>query len=179
MPSHAHTRPTTDRVRESAFNLIADWAGTAGESAESMLDRFSFLDLYAGSGAVALEAASRGAAPVTAVEKDSGTAAVASGNAARLKLPVRVVTASVDAFLETAPSVFDIVWLDPPYRVDTDALNRQIATIWERGWIAPDGLVICERASRDEPITWPENVTHTWSRRYGETTLLLGTKEDG
>ena len=63
-PSHARTRPTSDLVRESAFNLIADWAGTVGEAADHMLDRFSFLDLYGGTGAVGLEAASRGAGPI-------------------------------------------------------------------------------------------------------------------
>ena len=64
MPAHDRTRPTSDRVRESLFNLVADWAGTSGEPADGMLARFSFLDLYAGSGAVGLEAASRGAGPV-------------------------------------------------------------------------------------------------------------------
>ena len=83
-------RPTSDLVREAAFNLIAAWAGTVGEPAGDMLDRFSFLDLYAGSGAVALEAASRGAAPVLLVESDARTAALARRNVTTLGLPVTV-----------------------------------------------------------------------------------------
>ncbi|MFZ0530391.1 MAG: RsmD family RNA methyltransferase, partial [Propionicimonas sp.] len=79
-PAHSATRPTTDRVREAAFSLIADWAGTAGEPGARMLAGLSFLDLFAGSGAVALEAASRGARPVLAVESDPATARLARGN---------------------------------------------------------------------------------------------------
>ena len=93
-PTHDRTRPTSDLVRESAFNLIADWAGTVGEPAESMLERFSLLDLYGGTGAIALEAASRGAGPVVCVEKDRSTAALARGNARATDLPIDVVTSS-------------------------------------------------------------------------------------
>ena len=117
MPAHSRTRPTSDRVRESAFNLIADWAGTAGEPADEMLARFSFLDLYAGSGAVGLEAASRGAAPVVCVERDKPTAALARRNAEALRLPVTVVATSAETWLaDAAPSPFDVGWLDPKTR---------------------------------------------------------------
>ncbi len=178
MPPHDRTRPTSDRVREAAFSLIAGWAGTAGEPADVMLDRFSFLDLYAGSGAVALEAASRGAGPVLAVERDAATAAVARANAARLGLDVEVVTASVETFLaEGGPRPFDVVWLDPPYALGSDAVARVVALLVRRGWLAPDGLVVAERATRDEPPVWPASLPTSWSRRYGETTLHLATSE--
>ncbi|MDN5570132.1 MAG: RsmD family RNA methyltransferase [Propionibacteriaceae bacterium] len=176
-PAHARTRPTSDRVRESAFNLIADWAGTAGEPVDSMLDRFSFLDLYAGTAAVALEAASRGAGPVVAVERDKATAQLARGNARATGLEVAVVAASVDAYLAGEPRPFDVVWFDPPYDVANDALSPQITRLME-GWLAGDGLVIVERSSRDEPFAWPDALGHRWHRRYGETTLYLATKED-
>ncbi len=179
MPHHERTRPTTDRVRESAFNLIAAWAGTTGEPAESMLERFSFLDLFAGSGAVALEAASRGAGPVVAVEKDAPTAEVARKNAAALALGVQVETASVDAFLrERTPVPFDIVWLDPPYAVPSADVARIVADIVAGGWLAEDGLVVIERATRDDPPVPPVALTRSWARRYGETTLYFATKED-
>nr|NLI50046.1 methyltransferase domain-containing protein [Propionibacterium sp.] len=178
MPGHDRTRPTSDRVRESAFNLIAAWAGTAGEPADVMLDRFSFLDLYAGSGAVALEAASRGAGPVLAVERDAATAAVARRNAERLGLDVRVVTAAVESFVADAePRAFDVVWLDPPYALGSDAVARVAALVLKRGWLAPDGLVVAERATRDEPPGWPPSLPSTWSRRYGETTLYFAATE--
>lgn len=176
-PSHARTRPTSDLVRESAFNLIADWAGTVGEAADQALDRFSFLDLYGGTGAVALEAASRGAGPVVCVERDRGTAALARGNAEATGLPVRVVASPVDGYLAGTPQEFDIVWFDPPYDVPTAVVDAQVATV-VGGWLAPDGLVVVERSSRDTPPTWPESLTRRRQRRYGETTLYLATKED-
>ena len=177
-PSHSRTRPTSDLVRESAFNLIADWAGTMGEPSAQMLDRFSFLDLYGGTGAVACEAASRGAGPVVCVEKDRATAALARGNAESLGLDVTVMASSVDAYLATPATRFDVVWLDPPYDVASDVVSRQVEALVEGGWLADDGLVIVERSRRSEPITWPPRLTTTWSKRYGETTLFLATKED-
>lgn len=177
MPSHSRTRPTSDLVRESAFNLIADWAGTVGEPAGAMLDRFSFLDLYGGTGAVALEAASRGAGPVVCVERDRRTAALARGNADATGLPVEVVTASVDAFLAGVSRTFDVVWFDPPYDVPTATVEAQVRVVVDR-WLAPDGLVVVERSSRDTPPTWPTSLTDQRSRRYGETTLYLAAKED-
>ena len=176
-PSHSRTRPTSDLVRESAFNLIADWAGTVGEPADAMLERFSFLDLYGGTGAVALEAASRGAGPVVCVEKDRGTAALARGNADATGLPVQVVTQSVDAYLAGTPHTFDVVWFDPPYELPTAVVEAQVAAVVDR-WLASDGLVIVERSSRDTPPSWPISLTDVRKRRYGETTLYLAAKED-
>ncbi len=179
MPAHDRTRPTSDRVRESAFNLIAGWAGTTGEPAGEMLDRFSFLDLYAGSAAVALEAASRGAAPVVAVEKDASTAALARRNVEALHLPVTVATSPVETYLaEREPSPFDVVWLDPPYSLASDAVAHVVSRVVGGGWLAADGLVVAERATRDPAFGWPPVLGRTWSRRYGETTLYFATKED-
>ena len=177
-PSHSRTRPTSDLVRESAFNLIADWAGTVGEPADEMLARFSLLDLYGGTGAVALEAASRGAGPVVCVERDRATAALARGNAEATGLDVAVVAASVDAYLAGAPRRFDVVWFDPPYDVASPIVDAQVARVVEGGWLAPDGLVVVERSSRSVPPAWPAALPDRSERRYGETTLHLATKED-
>ncbi len=179
MPGHSATRPTSDRVRESAFNLIAGWAGTSGEPASSMLERFSFLDLYAGSGAVGLEAASRGAGPVTCVERDAPTASVAKRNVAGLGLDVTVVTAAVESWLATAtPRRFDVVWLDPPYVLTNAALAKVLTQVVTGGWLADDGLVVAERSARDGDVAWPEALASRWSRRYGETTLHFATQEE-
>lgn len=175
-PAHSATRPTTDRVREATFSLIADWAGTAGAGAEEMLAGLSFIDLYAGSGAVALEAASRGAAPVVAVESDQATARIARGNAQAIGLPVTVLASTVEKALAGDPQArFDVVWADPPYALSGDRLAPVLAAVAER-WVAEDGLVVLERASRDEPPVWPAGVTDSWERRYGETTLYFATK---
>ena len=110
-PAHSATRPTTDRVREAAFSLVADWAGTLGGPAEEQLVGIAFLDLYAGTGAIALEAASRGASPVSAIESDPATARIAQGNAREAGLPVTVVATTVEKALAGMPSEpFDVVW---------------------------------------------------------------------
>lgn len=169
MPAHRETRPTTDRVREAVFSLLADWAGTAGEPADSELAGLSFLDLYAGSGAVALEAASRGASPVWAVERDRGTAAVAERNAGRTGLAVKVVTRPVSGVLAGEPRPFDVIWADPPYDLPDADLNQVLASLTD--WLAPRGLVVVERARRSGIPAWPGFIADSWKRDYGETAL--------
>lgn len=169
-PPGARTRPTTDRVREAVFSAIESWAGTG-------LAGLSFLDLYAGSGAMALEAASRGAAPVMAVESDRRTAEVVRGNARSLGLGVEVRAGSVEALLAAEPPrAYDVVWADPPYPVTTDHLEKLLGGIWASGWLAADGLLVLERASRDRAPVWPEGVDG-WSRRYGETTIYYAQED--
>lgn len=173
MPAGAATRPTTDRVKEAAFNAITSWLGATGDPDEALAG-LSFLDLYAGSGAIALEAASRGADPVAAVEADARAAVLARRNATDAGLAVEVATARVDAFLAHAPRAFDLVWLDPPYELD----NSRVEAVLERvthGWLATDGLVIVERSTRTRAFEWPESLRDTWIRRYGETTLHFGS----
>ncbi len=142
-------------MRESAFNLIADWAGTVGEPADDDAGPLQFLDLYGGTGAVALEAASRGAGPVVCVEKDRAH----RGAGARQRDghgPGRAGgrASSVDAYLAGTPHTFDVVWFDPPYDVPTAVVDAQVAVVVDR-WLAPDGLVVVERSSRDTPPSWP------------------------
>ena len=176
-PAHSATRPTSDRVREAAFSLIADWAGTAGEAAENMLTGLGFLDLYAGSGAVAIEAASRGAAPVLAVESDSATARLARGNASDTGLAVTVLAGSAERTVAAqATTAYDVIWADPPYALANDRLTAVVEAALSNGWLAEDGLIVLERSSRDAPPAWPAQVTDSWHRRYGETTLYFATK---
>lgn len=177
-PAHDSTRPTTDRVREALFSAIADWAGTSGEPSDEQLRDLAVLDLYAGSAAVALEAASRGADPTYAVESQAKVAAIARGNAAALGLHTRVVTAAVEHWLSGTRSIqADVVWADPPYAMSNDECERMMSLVVERDWLAPDGLLILERSSRDEAPQFPAAMTQRWSRRYGETLLYFGMKE--
>jgi len=179
MPPHRNTRPTTDRVREAAFTLIADWAGTGGAAAGESLDGLSLLDLYAGSGAVALEAASRGASPAWAVERDRATAEVARRNVREAGLPVTVVTRSVGAFLAASPGMaFDIVWADPPYDMGEPELARVLAAVVDGGWLAGRGLLVVERSSRGAAPQWPAVMEESWDRGYGETALHFAMKGD-
>ena len=175
MPSHRHTRPTSDRVREAAFALIADWAGTAGESGDTMLARFSFLDLFAGSGAIGLEAASRGADRVVCVENHRPTVELIRRNIATTKLTGRVQVAPLAAagYLAGEPEAFDVVWLDPPYALAGEQVDALLERIVAGGWLLDDGLVVVERARRDAPPTWPAVLDDQWTRRYGETQLYF------
>lgn len=175
-PAHSATRPTTDRVREAAFSLVADWAGTLGGPAEEQLVGIAFLDLYAGTGAIALEAASRGASPVSAIESDPATARIAQGNAREAGLPVTVVATTVEKALAGMPSEpFDVVWADPPYALAADRLEPVLAAVADR-WLAADGLLVVERSGRDLPPVWPPPLSERWERRYGETTLYFARR---
>jgi 16S rRNA (guanine966-N2)-methyltransferase len=171
-PAHSLTRPTTDRVREALFSALESWFWSEG-AADRALEGRSFLDLYAGSGAIGLEAASRGAGPVLLVEADKKTADLIRANARSTGLSVTVRTGRVDQVLGAGPdgAGFEIGWRDPPYDMATDALDRTLALVDEHDWIVPAGLLVLERPRRSPEPTWPPSVERTWSRRYGETIL--------
>jgi 16S rRNA (guanine966-N2)-methyltransferase len=168
------TRPTTDRVREALFSAITSWLGTSDRPAEATLAGIAFCDLYAGSGAVGLEAASRGANPVLLVEADRRIAALAVRNARELGLPAKVQTARVEALLRrSTQQPFDILFADPPYDLESSHLDDLLTAIL-RGWIKPHGLVLIERSLRSPRLTWPPAFGPTWARTYGETIVEFG-----
>lgn len=167
-PAGSRTRPTSDRVREALFSsLEAELGGLEG---------LRFLDLYAGSGAVGLEALSRGAAAATLVEQDRRTAALVRDNARVVGLPgAEVLTGSVRAVLVTTPGTpYDVVFLDPPYSLADTDLTAALADLVTHRWLAPAAVVIVERSSRTEAPSWPPGLAATRSRRYGETVLWYG-----
>jgi 16S rRNA (guanine966-N2)-methyltransferase len=174
MPSGDATRPTTDRVREALFSAVAAWAGTAASPVAEALGGLAFCDLYAGSGAVGLEAASRGAAPVLLVEADRRTALVASNNVADLGLAATVRVAKVERLVQAAaPRRFEVIFLDPPYALDTPSVQSVIAELVANRWLATGGLVVAERSQRALPLSWPTGF-EAWTRHYGETVLQFG-----
>ena len=178
MPSGDRTRPTTDRVREALFSAITSWAGTSGDPAEQTLRGLSFCDLFAGSGAVGLEAASRGASPVLLVEADRKTALTTSRNVQSLDLDARVSTGRVEALVRQPAEVcFDVVFADPPYELDGAAVEAVLVAVVEQGWVVPDGLIVVERSRRSPDLRWPPGFDGGWSRRYGETVLFFGRTE--
>ncbi|MFT4286449.1 16S rRNA (guanine(966)-N(2))-methyltransferase RsmD [Nocardioides sp.] len=164
-PKGDRTRPTSDRVREALFSAIEAWAGS--------LRGLRFLDLYAGSGAIGIEAWSRGAEHVTFVESDRRTAALITDNARAIGLASpHVVARSVAATLaESPPAAYDVVFADPPYPLAEESVDADLAALAEHGWLAPGALVIYERSSRSPEPTWPPGLRPTRSRKYGETTL--------
>ncbi len=176
-PPGDKTRPTTDRVREALFSTIATWAGTADAPTAEALDGLAFADLYAGSGAVGLEAASRGAGPVLLVEGNRRTALVTERNARELRLPVQVRATRVEQLAgQPAPHPFDVVFLDPPYDLASTAVTGVLAALGEQGWLAPDALLVAERSKRTPDLDWPTGTAETWSRGYGETVLHFATR---
>jgi 16S rRNA (guanine966-N2)-methyltransferase len=178
-PSHTRTRPTTDRVREAVFSALADAFDRGGAPADESLKGVSFCDLYAGTGAVGLEAASRGAAPVVLVERDKATAALARSNARELGLVAGVLVAPVERLIEEPPPApFRAVWLDPPYDVPTERVDLVLAGLCGSGWLAPDPVVLVERSSRSEPVSWPARLSVRWERRYGESTVYFAAEEE-
>jgi 16S rRNA (guanine966-N2)-methyltransferase len=160
------TRPTTDRVRESLFNIVA---------ARRDLHEMSVLDLYAGSGALGLEALSRGAASVVFVESDRRAAAVVERNIATLGLPGATLRrGQVAAVLASGPAVpVDLVLADPPYDVENADVHTVLAALTMHGWVHDATLAVIERAAGGAPLTWPAG-WHPWQQRiYGDTRLEL------
>jgi len=169
-PRSAATRPTSERVREALFSALEAELGT--------LDGVRFLDLFAGSGAVGLEAVSRGAAEAVLVERDRRNAALIRRSAHELGLPgVTVIGGTVLAHLQTAdPRPFHIVFCDPPYAVPATTITGLCRLLVEREWVTPAGLVVLERARHDAEPQWPDGLSALRSRRYGDSMLWYGRR---
>jgi 16S rRNA (guanine966-N2)-methyltransferase len=161
------TRPTSDRVREAIFSAL---------EARDAIDGAVVVDLYAGSGALGLEAASRGASEVVLVERAKPAADVCRRNAAavvraaRGRAPrVRVEARAVASYLEAAAGGVDLAFIDPPYDLGERELARDLELLAPR--LAEDATVVVERSSRSPEPTWPDGIAPERRRDYGETTL--------
>ncbi|TMM33177.1 MAG: 16S rRNA (guanine(966)-N(2))-methyltransferase RsmD [Actinobacteria bacterium] len=166
-PAGQATRPTSDRVREALFGALGDLTGTR------------FADLYAGSGAVGLEAASRGAAHVLLVENDPRAGRVIRDNIALLRAGdvVKLAPSRVDSVLLGGPGTggrYDVVFADPPYESAEDEVAAVLGDLVAHGWLAADALVVVERSTRSPEPGWVKGITGERSRRYGETMLWYG-----
>lgn len=170
VPPGQGTRPTSDRAREALFSTLESMLGAAGSMAGRRV-----LDLYAGSGAVGLEALSRGAAHALLVESDGRAARTITANVAALGLPGAVVRhGTVERMLsEGLPGpAYDVVFADPPYEVPDATLAALLRQL--RPALADDAVVAVERATRGGRWAWPEGYAGVRSRRYGEATLWYG-----
>ena len=167
-PRGASTRPTSDRVREALFSAVESWCGS--------LHGLRFLDLYAGSGAVGLEAWSRGAGVVTLVEQDRRTATLIAENARTIGFAkADVVAAGVSGTLRRTPTApYDVALHDPPYPHAEPAVAHDLHALVAHGWLVPGALVVVERSARSPEPEWPESFTDTREKKYGETVLWYG-----
>ena len=165
----AGTRPTSDRVREALFSAL---------TADPGLDGVAVLDLCAGSGALGLEALSRGAAHALFVEADRRAAAVLRRNVAHLGLPGAAVRIASAAAVLAAPAdrPYDVVLVDPPYAVPDAEVVGWLAAAAAHGWLADDAVAVVERG-RGAAFPWPAPVMALRGRRYGDTVLHVGVVE--
>jgi 16S rRNA (guanine966-N2)-methyltransferase len=156
------TRPTSERVREALFGALEHRLG---------LDGAWLLDLYAGSGALGLEALSRGAAGATFVESDRTAVDVLRRNVSTVGLPGAAVRPGpVDSVLAGgADRRYDVVLADPPYALPGDRLAAVLRALVEHDWLAPDAVLVVERSVRDAEPDWPVGLTPLRTRRYGDT----------
>jgi 16S rRNA (guanine966-N2)-methyltransferase len=178
VPDGRDTRPTSDRAREGLFATISSMVGSLAGA--------RVLDLYAGSGAVGLEALSRGAEHVLLVEQGARAARVIRENIEAIGLPGAVLVAHrVERVLARGPSPagvqdgtaqdrYDVVFADPPYALADAEVSRVLILLAARGWLAPGALVIVERATRSGPPSWPDGFVPDRARRYGEATFWYG-----
>jgi 16S rRNA (guanine966-N2)-methyltransferase len=160
-------RPTGDRAREALFNSL----GTLLD-----LDGAVVLDLYAGSGALGLEALSRGAASVVFVESAPGVLPVLRENLATVGLPGgTVVAGSVPTVVAGAPPArFDVVLADPPYATGVEEVYGVLRALVDGGWLVPGAVLVVERSSRERDWEWPTPLLGLRERRYGEAVLRYG-----
>lgn len=165
-PQGAATRPTSDRVREAVFSRLEH---------QQLLTGAHVLDLYAGSGALGLEAASRGAELVLLVESNRKAVSIIRANVQTVGRPgVRVVADAALRVLVAGPPSgirMDLVLIDPPYEVGEEVLTEVLDALVTRDWLGRDACVVIERATRSPQPTWPDGLELAAQKRYGETTV--------
>jgi 16S rRNA (guanine966-N2)-methyltransferase len=162
------TRPTSERVREAIFSAL---------DARGVVDGARVVDLYAGSGALGLEAASRGAASVTLVERSRPAAIACRDNAALVlreapvgsSLTIQVTGQPVQAFLGGSLAEWDLVFIDPPYELGLPELTHNLEALVPR--LAADAVVVLERSSRTPAPLWPDGLELERRKDYGDTAL--------
>ncbi|MFD5494878.1 16S rRNA (guanine(966)-N(2))-methyltransferase RsmD [Streptomyces sp. NPDC001812] len=171
VPPGNGTRPTSDRAREGLFST---WQALLG----GPLDGERVLDLYAGSGAVGLEALSRGAGHTLLVEADARAVRTVRDNIRALGLPgADIRPGKAEQIVRTPPPAagpYDLVFLDPPYNVSDDDLREILLTLRSGGWLAEEAVVTVERSTRGGEFGWPPGFDAIRARRYGEGTFWYG-----
>ena len=167
------TRPTSDRAREALFSTLASEFGD--------FDGLHVLDLYAGTGAIALEALSRGAAVVHAVEKDEPAAQAIEKNYENIKSAqcpgmFHLYTMGVNRFLQDKAQLqYHFVYVDPPYDLDDLDVIETLIQLVSGGFLHPQALIAVERNSRVREISWPDGLEQVREKNYGQATIFYGS----
>ena len=164
------TRPTSDRAREGLFSSL--------ESEFGSISDLNFLDLFSGSGAVGVEALSRGAAQVYSIEDHAPTCAIAAKNFELVTNSTgtfSVMTTTAERFL-SAPHqiIFDIIFMDPPYEMRNESIENLLVEINKNNLLKRNGIVAIERESKMVPFTWPQPFLSEKVRSYGQGSIFYG-----
>ena len=171
VPPGESVRPTSDRVKESVFSALGP----------GRLVGARVLDLYAGSGALGLEALSRGAAEALLVDRDQAAGRAIRANIETLGFEGRAVLRQSPVATVLAASrpgdPFDLALLDPPYDTPGADVEAVVLALVEREWLAPDATVVVERAAGSPPLSWPAGWGSTWERCYGDTLVLFAQRK--
>lgn len=161
------TRPTAEKVRAAIANALHAVGG---------IDGAAVLDLYAGSGALGIELASRGARRVVLVERHRAAQTAIRASLDALGTPeVHLHPGDVLTYASAPGEVFDIVLADPPYDTDDDALRAVLEALVAAGRLAPHADIVIERSARRGEFAWPEPLVAARSKRYGDTMISYGT----
>ena len=169
------TRPTSDRAREALFSSIQSEFGD--------FSGLSFLDLYAGSGAIGLEALSRGFDLSVAVEKNEAACGTIKDNfelvqRANPKGKFQLISSDVTKYLsQTAVRKFDVIFIDPPYETENKVVEDELKQLINNSYLNSGALVVIERASKGEEISWPIPLKSSRMREYGTAVFYFATYE--
>ena len=172
VPPGSRTRPTADRTREALFSALHSLRGPLQDA--------RVLDLYAGSGALGLDALSRGAAHALLVENDARALRTLRANVRDLGLGGQVAAETVERVVGAPPrppyegAAYDVVLADPPYSTEPERVERVLLDLLRHGWLADDAVLVVERPARGAALTWPAGLQAERERRYGEATLWYG-----
>ena len=165
------TRPTSDRAREALFSTLLSEFGE--------FENLKFLDLFAGSAAVGLEALSRGAILVHAVEKDDSAVKTIRTNQeivekANPEGKFHLFAMSAQKFLANSGEQYDIIFIDPPYDFSDQAVHEILNLILDKKFIRSGGVIVVERATKGSQINWPAPLRELRTKEYGVATLYYG-----
>lgn len=158
-PRNLPTRPTTDFTKESLFNILTN---------QFYFDEITVLDLFAGTGSISYEFASRGVPNITAIDSHQGCIRFIEKTAEELAMPIHALKLTASSFLETTALKFDVIFADPPYDFESEEIESLIDLVFSGELLHENGVLIVEHTKR---IHFDEVPTHSDSRKYGDSVL--------
>ncbi|MBO3099382.1 16S rRNA (guanine(966)-N(2))-methyltransferase RsmD [Gelidibacter pelagius] len=163
-PKKLPVRPTTDMAKEAIFNILNNLF---------YFDEISVLDLFAGTGSISYEFASRGTENITCVDEDFGCIKFINATADQFKMPIKTVKSDVFKFLETTKLKFDVIFVDPPYAFSLDEFSKIPELVFQNELLENDGLLVVEHAEQMDLSQLPH---FSYSKNYGSSSFSFFEK---